>query len=441
MTQGVSVKSYYHISENAISFTPDKQQGAETFLYEVYSAVDKQISLPQGHSFYSILDQVRESYYEKQGILTRIWECFVSIIMFPLRYCCSLYLTEAQRIDYYVEEIKSHVVDYFQHEKEAIQGAIQNKSASEIMELIDQEKDPILHCQVATICMESGIEIDYMSWIQKIDRIQEDEKPIILRFVEVCAEKGKLEELYKEQKKIQGIRAIRDFLRTFVQVCIKKKQTQFLLQFKDNYDVDEDLKLQAAQFFLDNNDLDLMLEMIKEIKSNISGFTFILNAARFCKKKGSFEDAIKVMSAIQYTSIFHDNIEEGKAAEEELFKQRIEIIQEIASALNISGKYGHANSAISLVPLRDRIYLRGVIRKIFEAAIKAKDYKAAISAAEKPFFYMSSNEKPIDGLAEWRQESWDSFRRLQEECKDSELLDKTIRFIKTVGYTFGNDDD
>jgi hypothetical protein len=124
MTSIISGNNYYHLNTitqhdpsgrhniSTILLKPTKMDNAETFLKNLHECVirdNSTINLPEGSTLSKVVDGVvlgYQSKLNKLGILQRIWQCFSTIITYPLR-LLGINLTQAQRIQHYVKAIKA----------------------------------------------------------------------------------------------------------------------------------------------------------------------------------------------------------------------------------------------------------------------------------------------------------------------------------------------
>ena len=107
MINGVSQDKYFNLfGGGTVSMGPEKNQGAYCFLGQLYERLQsgKAVTLPKDLTLDGIVAKVVSGYQKKQGILHRIWECFLSIIGFFIK-SRGIFLSDAQKIQHYASEI------------------------------------------------------------------------------------------------------------------------------------------------------------------------------------------------------------------------------------------------------------------------------------------------------------------------------------------------
>lgn len=113
MTASVTEKKYFNFCSDTITAIPDKNQDARNFLNQLYQSMqgDQLLRMSRHYTIHDIVDRVVTGYTGKQGIIKRIWECFLNMITFLLP-CLNLYLSDTQQIHHYAEEIGKMNQDY-----------------------------------------------------------------------------------------------------------------------------------------------------------------------------------------------------------------------------------------------------------------------------------------------------------------------------------------
>lgn len=107
MVNNISECKYFHIANDKVSLSSRKESGARLFLQSLHTRLTSgnAITLPQGRTLNEIVDRVVSGYEKKQGILYRIWQCFLHMLAYFVK-SVEILSSDAQMIYHYANEIK-----------------------------------------------------------------------------------------------------------------------------------------------------------------------------------------------------------------------------------------------------------------------------------------------------------------------------------------------